>query len=366
MNKRPMILLVEDDDLSAVITTKIIGSDYLVHHARNGQEALDFVARQLPDLVMLDVSMPGLSGYDVCRLLRNDAATREVPIIFLSGMVSEEDHLAGYQAGGDDYLNKPPKKADLLQKIRLLLDHHAENVRLKQELSESIASASTAILSATDMTILFHFFQASFTYPDYESLCRGILKTLNAYGVDGSVQIRGILGTISFGANGPSSPLETSVLSNLAATYTRTSQFSSCMSYSHNHVTIIVRNTDKLAHDLFVRLNENLALLAEGANMRVIALDSSAKLEQANQQFNKLFACTRLALTEMAQQQVSNNDQVLLNLQHGIKNRLTSMELPAQNKNELTSLIKDAHQALTKNDYAYTIATQMNKIKDQL
>lgn len=126
MNARPTILLVEDDDFAAEFAMELLSTDYAVHRFDNGRSALDAFPELEPDLVLLDVSMPGLSGYDVCRMLRTDLAIVDLPIIFLSGKVSKEERLTGYEVGGDDYLTKPVVAEELLSKIRLAINQHAD------------------------------------------------------------------------------------------------------------------------------------------------------------------------------------------------------------------------------------------------
>ena len=102
MNNKQKILLVEDNEIAAIVATEVLSPEYDVRHVENGQAALDYLSQELPDLVLLDVDMPGMSGYEACRVMRNNPAFGDLPVIFLSGMVSKEDRLAGYEAGGDD------------------------------------------------------------------------------------------------------------------------------------------------------------------------------------------------------------------------------------------------------------------------
>jgi DNA-binding response OmpR family regulator len=87
----------------------------------NGRTGLDGVRRDPPDLVLLDVNMPGLDGIEVCRRLRSDPATAGLPIVMLTGLSSEADQLLGYDVGADDYVNKPWSPRTLVARIRAVL-----------------------------------------------------------------------------------------------------------------------------------------------------------------------------------------------------------------------------------------------------
>ena len=123
MSIKPKILLVEDDEIAAYVTAEALSRDYLVRHVDNGQAALHALTVEIPDLVLLDVDMPGMSGYEVCSKLRQITKFADLPVIFLSGMDSQEAVLAGYAAGGSDFLAKPVTADELCAKIKRLLDH---------------------------------------------------------------------------------------------------------------------------------------------------------------------------------------------------------------------------------------------------
>lgn len=367
MNDQPVVLLVEDDEFAAELTATILSPHYAVHHVDSGQAALDFVDRQTPDLVLLDVAMPGLSGYEVCRTLRNHTA--HFPIIFLSGMVSEEDRLTGFEAGGDDYLSKPISRPVLLQKISLSLKNHSERRSMQLDIATISATAMTAMTSAADMGTLFQFLQTSFKCPDYEALCHEVVKTLASYGVESSVQICGRFGCTSVSSNGPCSPLENSVLANMAE-HDRLFEFSSCLSCSYEHITIIVKHIDRSDADRHGRLRDNLALLAEGANMRIASLDSSAALEKERQALTQLITNTRRTLSDIDQhhqEQRSENKRIFDNLQTDFDRHMLTIGITVSQEVELSELISNAcDQSLALYDKGLSTAMHMKNLLEQL
>jgi len=116
------VLLVEDDDNVALTVERCLRREnYKVTLATSGSQALQVARRRAPDLILLDVTMPGMDGYAVCREIRNDAALERVPIIFLTARTRDEDRISGFQAGADDYINKPFNLEELLLRVRAVL-----------------------------------------------------------------------------------------------------------------------------------------------------------------------------------------------------------------------------------------------------
>ncbi len=101
--------------------------------ARDGEQAIARVREWAPDLVLLDVMMPRMSGFEVCRLLKDDPQTRDIPIIVVTALNTDTDYERAYEAGADDYLRKPVNRVELRMRIQSLLELR----RLRQQLRPS-------------------------------------------------------------------------------------------------------------------------------------------------------------------------------------------------------------------------------------
>lgn len=116
------VLVIEDDEIVArTIERTLRGKEFRVTVAGSGVQGLQLARRLNPAIVLLDVIMPGMDGYAVCREMRGDPLLANIPILFLTAKGKDEDKITGFQAGADDYLTKPFNVDELLLRIRAIL-----------------------------------------------------------------------------------------------------------------------------------------------------------------------------------------------------------------------------------------------------
>ncbi|MCP4152583.1 MAG: response regulator [bacterium] len=121
--KKPMVLIVDDVPKNLqVLASTLRAEDCQIAAATNGQKALDMLNKITPDLILLDVMMPELNGFQVCEKLKADPNTAELPIIFLTARTETEDIVKGFRLGAVDYVTKPFNPAELLARVRTQLE----------------------------------------------------------------------------------------------------------------------------------------------------------------------------------------------------------------------------------------------------
>ncbi len=122
MSKRSKILIVDDEPFNVdYLEQELEDLGYETISATNGQEALEKVATEMPDLILLDVMMPIMDGFTACRLLKENEETRLIPIVIMTALGNVEDRIKGIEAGADDFLTKPVNERELLARIQTAL-----------------------------------------------------------------------------------------------------------------------------------------------------------------------------------------------------------------------------------------------------
>ena len=120
-NGRPKVLVVDDDPVVRRIVMELLNSRYTVIFASTGVQLPDLLQRHHPDLVILDVMLPWVNGFELCRIIKTQAQGQETPVLFLSSCKEKEDLLTGREVGASGYLTKPFYAKDLYREVERLL-----------------------------------------------------------------------------------------------------------------------------------------------------------------------------------------------------------------------------------------------------
>ena len=157
MTTKNQILVVDDVPSIRGVMKDMLEPHYLVWTASNGEETLEILQTFLPDIILLDVNMPGIDGYEVCKQIRSKSESGFIKIIMVSGRATLEERLKGYEAGADDYIAKPFDKEELLAKVRVFLRLKSVEDQLRElnrTLNEQVRMRTEQLIDAEKMAAI--------------------------------------------------------------------------------------------------------------------------------------------------------------------------------------------------------------------
>jgi diguanylate cyclase (GGDEF)-like protein len=131
-NKKQVVLIVDDMAANIEVLDSVLGEEHEILFATNGKDAVEIATNQLPDIILLDVIMPDMDGYEVCASLKATPKTQDIPIVFITAMNQEEEESKGLNAGGIDYITKPIRPSIVKARVR----NHLELKRYRDHLKE--------------------------------------------------------------------------------------------------------------------------------------------------------------------------------------------------------------------------------------
>ncbi len=360
--EKKRILIVDDSAGDIHVLMENLKQDYAVLAATSGEKALELARKEPhPDVILMDVSMPGMNGYDTCRRLKGDPVSRDIDVIFVSAHDTMEEKLSGYEAGGCDYLIKPVQPSELLQKVRLTVKNRAERAEVEADKAMAMQTAMTAISSAGEQGVVIEFLRRSFAVNTLRDLADLVAETLTHYGLEGSVQIGTERELIYASGQGQTSPLEQELLSRLKDAG-RIRQSGARLVLNFGDISLLIKNMPD-DEDKSGRLRDHLALLLEGAQARLRALEMVQELA-------KVVADAKQALQvigNMQEQQKKSAMAIMDGVMKNLEAAFLSYGLTEDQENQLMKVVQQGvDKSLDNFEQGLKIDAQLRSIIDRL
>lgn len=271
------VFSVDDDPMMQAVLKSVLEQDFDIETFASSEECHARLAARRPDLFLLDVSLPGIDGYEFCRQIKSAEATQGIPVIFVSSHDSIEDRLAGYEAGAADFIVKPFDVAEVLRKAQVAQRALVEKRGLIEQAQASDQLASMVLESMDEFGLVLQFLGKVIACSGAAEVAEAMQHLLRAYRLEGVVQVRVGESAATLGPDGPSSPLEVSIVNHVRG-LGRLFEFKTRSVHNFDHITAMVGNMPLDNPDLCGRIRDNLSMATQGADARLQAIET----EEAN------------------------------------------------------------------------------------
>lgn len=297
MEQDTLLYVVEDDKTMRLLLEAELGSRYAVESFASAENCLSRLSERQPSLLLIDVGLPGISGYELCRQLKAAPETAALPVLFISNYDKLDDVLAGYDAGGEDYIVKPFDVVLLGRKIENLLRSVQDKHFVLERAKSSDQLASLVLANLDEYAVLIRFLRSLNDCDHPRPLTSLLFGLLDGYGLAGAIQLRlpGLEFTIS--KEGENRPLEVAVIKHVRD-LERIFEFKTRAAYNFDCITILVNNMPVANPELCGRIRDNVLIAAECANARLHALQAKAENQQSKTTAASLLDALRGALAD--------------------------------------------------------------------
>ena len=334
MTEQYTILAVDDEPFNLEIIEELLEDDYKLETAINGQICLDTVAEIKPDLILMDVNMPVLDGLSTCKKLKETPGVANIPVIFVSALSTIEEKMAGYQAGGEDYLTKPFDEDELLAKIELSIKAAAAIVEHEKNNTETMSMAMTAMSTAGDVGTALQFSHASFACKNEDELAQLLLESYDVYGL--VVSIRYVQGNEIkyYSHTGIVNDTEKQIM-EVANDKGRFIDFGKRTLMNYPRVSVLIKNMPLEDEHKYGRMKDNIGFLGDAAEARASALEMESVV-------NRLLTSSKEILLEVDKTYKENagkNSLILDLLQEKMEDAFQYIEMATDDEDRLLSIL---------------------------
>jgi CheY-like chemotaxis protein len=363
-------MIVDDDEITSALLACSLGESFATRLVASGEACLDQIGTFAPEVVLLDIAMPGMDGYETCRSLREMLADSERPtVIFISAHDNLNERLLAYESGGDDFISKPPMPEEVLRKVQAMVALVAAR---RQSLAEKTSMQEMAMGFLTNLGesgTALQFLRNSPACTTPLQLAQLAQATLREYGLEADLQMRMPEACLTFTAKGPASPLEESVFAKVRD-LDRIFQFRRRLIINYPHVSVLINNLPIEDDDRCGRLRDHLAIVAEGCESSVLALIRTAEIERRRAHLEKAAAAVSATIGTLRGQyreQQSETRVILHQLNEHFAKELMRMGLTERQEDALQELLSGAiNNALSLFQRGLDFDLQLGRLLDDI
>ncbi|WP_065978314.1 MULTISPECIES: two-component system response regulator [Pseudoalteromonas] len=331
-----LVLAIDDDKyVHHVIEESLSGFCTLIH-AKNGEEGLRQALKYNPDIILLDIEMPGKTGFEVCTELKAHPQTKDTPVMFLSGKTELPDRVKGYNAGAADYIVKPFNAEELMARIRVLYQYRQHSKKLKSDVERAQITAEIAMTDSGDMGRIMRYVGQSYHAHDIKALSEHMFEFFNPMDLDVVLAFWYQDIGVFCSADGGVCPLEQELLEKHRDA-NRFVDFGHRTIVNYPKISMLVKNMPLDDAQLYGRYKDLFPHILEVTNAKVQYMEVNeralAQAQQIGNAFNELseqmyqnsdsreravekFAAQLVELTKSVEQSnVSSSDEVVFHLQ---------------------------------------------------
>ncbi len=272
-------ILDDDPDNLDIIDATLDGKGYETKLFTEAEACLKASELDTPDLIITDVNMPVMNGFEFCKSITSNKKLKQTPVIFVSAMDTIEDMMKGYEVGGADYFTRPYRPELLMTKIKKNLADRKNIIKLNEKVKITKATAFEAMNDTERLGLILQFIEDSTQLTEFDAVADRVFEILNSLGLKASLMIHTKNTQLYYSDDHTSKPLEEQLLAKFSHNLPEYSErigrfypFKGRLVASHDNVSLLIRNYHDTEHK---KLLDFLGGLLNSIEMKTFYLDSS-------------------------------------------------------------------------------------------
>ncbi|MBE0376578.1 response regulator [Pseudoalteromonas prydzensis] len=325
------ILAVDDEPFNLEIIEEILlDLEFELKMVNSGPECLATVEGFAPQVILLDVSMPQMNGYEVCRKLKANPNTAHIIVMFVSARGTVEERMEGYSVGGEDYIVKPFGHDELRSKLKILNQVIIDKENLEQQVEDATSTAFNAMANSSEMGQIVNYIENIGTINNTKALGEALVHCLKSFDLQSNVEFRTPLAAPQhFALNGACSPIVIELFDMLKHKG-RLHEFSHRILVNYELISLLILNMPDHDPDKHGRIRDHVCFIVSVTEQQLRAIMTRAALESQQAKLNDAITMINSkfhGLIELLNDNRKNNEAVFKRLQEELEERIPSMGL---------------------------------------
>ena len=324
------ILAVDDEPFNLEIIEEILEElDFELRLASSGQECLSMVEEYMPQVILLDVSMPKMNGYEVCKELKANPITHDIIVMFVSARGTVEERMEGYSVGAEDYIVKPFGHDELKQKLQKLNQVLLEKQQLEKQVKEATSTAFNAMANSSEMGQIVNYVEHIGFINDVEELGKALVECLQAFNLQSNIEFRCNDMKSHFALNGVCSPIVIELFEMLKSKG-RLHEFSHRILVNYELVSLLILNMPEHDEQKHGRIRDHICFIVSVTEQQLRAITTKQMLVSQQERLNKVASTVHSkfhSLIGLLNNSRINNEKVFKRLQEELEERIPTMGL---------------------------------------
>lgn len=304
------VLVIDDDKVAQKFIGKSLSDGFDVRTASNGDDGIGQARDWNPQLILLDVEMPGKNGFEVCQILKSNEQTATIPVVFLSGRTGLEEKMRGYEVGGEDFLVKPMDAKELNAKVKRLTETENQKKVLSTEVESVRQTAINAITDSSELGKAIRFVEQTFSITSFDSLAECLFRFLEEIELKTCIlfDLPNFTQCYSF-ARTNASPLEHELMTTLRSEK-RFYDFGCRTQINYTNVALLIKNMPSEDKVRYGRIKDLLPFVLAAADEKVRILGNESHLRHKADKLSRNIDHVKIKLSTIADSILENQQSL--------------------------------------------------------
>ncbi|HDY92331.1 MAG TPA: response regulator [Pseudoalteromonas sp.] len=324
------ILAVDDEPFNLEIIEEILEElDFELQVATSGPECLNMVEGYMPQVILLDVSMPQMNGYEVCKALKANQNTAHIIVVFVSARGTVEERMEGYSVGAEDYIVKPFGHDELKSKLKNLNQVLVEKQSLEKQVEDATSTAFNAMANSSEMGQIVNYVENIGFINDPQELGKALIDCLQSFDLQSNVEFRESNEISHFALNGVCSPIVVELFEMLK-NKGRLHEFSHRILVNYELISLLILNMPDHDPDKHGRIRDHVCFIVSVTEQQLRAITTKKMLEAQQAKLNAVASTVHSkfhGLISLLNDNRQNNEKVFKQLQEELEERIPTMGL---------------------------------------